>query len=139
MENISTDFQEVIYENVRKNNIHFTTNIYIYIYIYIYMGHRHFKVLWSFIFHILLRFVLSLKSSNYAFIPPYMHKTLPTLGNEKEQLNFTKNHRVSWFSCKWLKISKCFISLAWLGKCSNCCNRRWVRFNVSVFLQNLYL
>ena len=26
-----------------------------------------------------------LKNSHYAYIPPYMHKTLPTLGNEKEQ------------------------------------------------------
>ena len=24
-------------------------------------------------------------NSHYAYIPPYMHKTLPTLGNEKEQ------------------------------------------------------
>ena len=31
-------------------------------------------------------FVLSLKNSHYAYIPPYMHKTLPTLGNVKEQL-----------------------------------------------------
>ena len=30
-------------------------------------------------------FVLSLKNSHYAYIPPDMHKTLPTLGNEKEQ------------------------------------------------------
>ena len=28
---------------------------------------------------------LSLKNSHYAYIPPYMHKTLPTLGNEREQ------------------------------------------------------
>ena len=26
-----------------------------------------------------------LKNSCYAFIPPHMHKTLPTLENEKEQ------------------------------------------------------
>ena len=25
------------------------------------------------------------KNSNYAHIPPYMHETLPALGNEKEQ------------------------------------------------------
>ena len=28
---------------------------------------------------------MSLKNSNYAYIPPCMHKTLPTLGNMKEQ------------------------------------------------------
>ena len=49
------------------------------------MGHTHFEVLWSFILYILQRFVLSLIQSDYAYIPPYMHKTLPTLGNEKEQ------------------------------------------------------
>ena len=26
-----------------------------------------------------------LKNSDYAYIPPYKHKTLPTLGNKKEQ------------------------------------------------------
>ena len=31
------------------------------------------------------RKVLSLKNSRYAYIPPYMYKTLPTLRNEKEQ------------------------------------------------------
>ena len=35
--------------------------------------------------HILkVRFVFK-KNSHYAYIPLYMHKTLPTLGNEKEQ------------------------------------------------------
>ena len=29
-------------------------------------------------------FVLSLKNSYYAYIPPYMNKALPTLGNETE-------------------------------------------------------
>ena len=28
---------------------------------------------------------MSLKNSYYAYIPPYMNKTLPTLKNEKEQ------------------------------------------------------
>ena len=56
--------------------------------IYIYMGHRHFEILWSFILYILERFVLSLKNTHYAYIPPHMHKALTkhkTLGNEKEQ------------------------------------------------------
>ena len=87
-----------------QKNIHFTTNISIYtgdrhfkvlwsfiLYIHfttnisIYTGHWHFDVSWSFILYILSRFVLSLKSSHYGYIPPYKHKTLPTLGNEEEQ------------------------------------------------------
>ena len=63
----------------QKKPTHFTT------YISICTGHRHFNVLWSFILYILQRFVLSLKNSHYAYIPLYMHKTLPTLGNGKEQ------------------------------------------------------
>ena len=62
-----------------KKNIHFTTNV------SIYTCHRHFEVLWSFILYILWRFLLSLRNSPYAYIPLYMHKTLPTLGIEKEQ------------------------------------------------------
>ena len=31
-------------------------------------------------------FIASLKTNHYAYILPYMHKTLPTLENEKEQL-----------------------------------------------------
>ena len=61
-----------------------------------YTGHRYFEDLWSFILYIFVKvcfvfkkqsltFVLSLKNSHYAYIPLYMHKTLPTLGNEKEQ------------------------------------------------------
>ena len=37
------------------------------------------------LFCTLSRFVLSLKNSYYAYIPPYMNKRLSTLGNEKEQ------------------------------------------------------
>ena len=86
-----------------KKSIHFTTDI------SIYMSHKHFEVLWSFILHILQRSVLSLKNSHYAYIPPYMHKTLLTLGNEKEQwqIKFYKNCWARWFSCRWLKISEC--------------------------------
>ena len=43
------------------------------------------EVLWSFILYTSSRFVLSLKNSRYAYIPPYIYKTLPTLRNEKEQ------------------------------------------------------
>ena len=35
--------------------------------------------------HIVVKVFLSLKNSHYAFIPLYMHKMLPALGNEKEQ------------------------------------------------------
>ena len=34
------------------------------------------------------------------------------------KLNFTKNRWASWFSCGWLKISKCSISLVQLEECS---------------------
>ena len=43
------------------------------------------KLYKDFLSYILLRSVLSLKNSHYAYIPPFMHKTLPTLGNVKEQ------------------------------------------------------
>ena len=87
---------------------HFTTNR------SIYTSHRHFDVLWSFILYILQRFVLFLKHSHYAYTPPYIHKTLPTLGNEKEQkqtefykkssgnlifLQATKNLKIIYFTC----------------------------------------
>ena len=39
----------------------------------------------KFYFVHIARFVLSSKNSHYAYIPPYMEKTVPTLGNEKEQ------------------------------------------------------
>ena len=74
------DFQEVIYENIEIKKKHSFHNRHIYKY-----GQRHFEVFWSFILHIFSRFVLSLKNSYYAHIPPYMNKTLLPLGNEKEQ------------------------------------------------------
>ena len=75
------DFQKVIYENVeKKNNFHFITNISIYTITDI-------LKIYEVILYILQRFVLSLKNSDYAYayISPYMNKTLSTLGNEKEQ------------------------------------------------------
>ena len=66
------------------------------------------------LFCTLKRFVLSLKNSHYAYIPPYMHKTLSTLGNEKEQKQIkfygkssveliffcvTKNLKIIYFTC----------------------------------------
>ena len=63
--------------------------------------------------YILQRFVLSLKNSHYDYIPLYKHKTLPTLGNEKEQqqtkfykklsgeliFSQTKNLKIFHFNC----------------------------------------
>ena len=73
------DFRKVIYENVeiKKKLSFYNKHIYIY-------DHGHFEVLWSLVLYILWRFVLPLKNSYYNYIP-YMNKTLPTLGNEKEQ------------------------------------------------------
>ena len=33
----------------------------------------------------MLRFAFSLKDSYYAYLPPHLNKTLPTLGNEKKK------------------------------------------------------
>ena len=61
------------------------------------------------------------KNSNYAYIPPYMHKTLPTLGNEKEQWEMkffeklfseliffwaTKNLKMFYFICLTRQVLK---------------------------------
>ena len=56
------NFWKVIYENVQKNPFISQQTL-----------------------HILQRFVLSLKNSHFAYIPPYMPKSLPTLENEKGQ------------------------------------------------------
>ena len=64
----------------RRKRKHLFDNKYIHMY-----SHRHFEVLWIFILYVLSRFVLSLKDSYYAYIPPYMNNTFPILGNEKEQ------------------------------------------------------
>ena len=92
----------MIYENLEKKFFH---NKQIYIY-----GSQKF---WSFILYIFQRFVLSLKHSHYVYIPPYMQKTLPILGNEKEQKQIefyeksldelifsqaTKNLKITYFS-----------------------------------------
>ena len=59
-----------------RKKINLTTNI------SMYMGHRHF-VKFCFVHIVKISFVF--KNSHYAYIPPYMHKILPTLGNEKEK------------------------------------------------------
>ena len=61
--------------------------------------------------------------------PMYMHKTLPALGNEKEQQQIEFYEK--WLLCGWLKSSKCFISLAWLVECP--------KSKVTPLLYTLYL
>ena len=65
-------------------------------------------------------FVLSSKNSRYAYIPPYMHKTLPTLRNEKEQwqIKFYEKSSGELIFSLATKISECSILLARLGECS---------------------
>ena len=62
----------------------------------------------NFFLYILQRFVLSLKHNHYAYIPPYMHKTLPTLGKEKKQkqIEFYEKLSGDLISCGRHKISK---------------------------------
>ena len=67
------DFRKVIYESVGKKTFISQKHIYIY-------GSQKFYLV------------------HYAYIPPYMHKTLPTLEmrkNNNSKLNFTKNLRAS--------------------------------------------
>ena len=58
-------------ETLKKNQNNFTTNISL---------HMAFM---KFYFVHIVKFALSLKTSHYAYISPYMHKTLLTLGDEK--------------------------------------------------------
>ena len=103
------DFRKVIYENVEKKP-------FISQHTYLYVRVTDIPKFYEVLFCTFCTGLSSLKNSHYAYIPPYMHKILPTLGNEKEQhkLNFTKNSQTSWFSR--LTLSKCSISLARLGK-----------------------
>ena len=72
------DFWKVIYKNVGKKKLSFY-NKHIYI-----IGVTDILKLYEVLFCTYCT-VLSLKNSRYAYIPPYMYKTLPTLRNEKEQ------------------------------------------------------
>ena len=94
------DFYVKRFMKTPKKNIHFTINI------SIYMTHRHFKVLWRFILHILWRFIFSLENSCYAYMTLQMHKILKTLGNEKEQkqIKFYKKCWASWFSSRFSEL-----------------------------------
>ena len=68
------------------------------------------------------------KNSYYAYIPPYMNKTLPTLGNEKEQqetkfyekllgqlifLRVTKNLKVLFHLPNWASAQKVSLHHCW--------------------------
>ena len=88
---------------LRKKPIHFTTDISVNIY-----GLQIFSSFMQFYFVHIVKVCFVFKNSRYAYIPPYMHKTLPTLGNEKEQsqIKFYKNPRANWFSRGRLKISE---------------------------------
>ena len=79
------DFWKTIYENFEKKTLH---NKHIYIY-----GSHTFCSFVRFCFLHMVKVHFVFKNSHYAYIPPYMHKTLPTLGNEKEQyqIKFYKN------------------------------------------------
>ena len=72
------DFSKVIYKNIEKKIISQQT----YLYIQITDISKFYELL--FCTHCKRLFCLK-KNSHYAYTPPYMHKTLPTLGNEKEQ------------------------------------------------------
>ena len=105
-------FRKVIYENVKKT--HSFQSKYIYMY-----GSQTFWSFMKFYFAHFVKVCFVFKNSHYAYIPLCLHKTLPTLENEKKdnsKLNFRKNGRASWFSCGRLKILKWSISLARLGE-----------------------
>ena len=52
---------------------------------YLYIHSQTFLSFVKFHFVRIVKVCLVFKNSHYAYIPPYMHKTLPTLGNVKEQ------------------------------------------------------
>ena len=70
------NFRKVIYENVEKKPIHFTANIYIY-------GLQTFWSFMKFYFVHIVKVCFVFQNSHYAYIPPYMHKTFPTLEMRK--------------------------------------------------------
>ena len=80
------------------------------------------QTFWSFMkfyFVHIIHYVHILKNSYYAYILPYMHESLLTLGNEKEQQQIKFYEKLlRWFSYGLIKVSKCSISLARLGECS---------------------
>ena len=90
--NTSMDFWKLIYENFEKKPI---SNI------STYAGHRHFEVLWSFIFYILWRFVFCLWKTviMLTFLCICIkHSQHYEMRKNDSKLNCMKNHRVYWFS-----------------------------------------
>ena len=71
------DFLKLIYENVEKKKT-FISQVYLYLRVTDILKFSE-VLFWTYWFD------LSLRNSHYAYLTPYMHKTLPTLGNEKEQ------------------------------------------------------
>ena len=71
------DFRKVIYENVKKKKISFH-NKHIYIY-----GSQTFYL--KFYFACIVKVCFVLRKQSLCLLPLYMDKTIPTLGNEKEQ------------------------------------------------------
>ena len=84
----------MIYENIEKKHIHFTTQTSICMGVWVTDILKFYEVVF---YTYCTGYVLSLKNSHYPYIPPYMHKTFPAIGNEKEQqqilqyINFTVN------------------------------------------------
>ena len=78
--NTSMDFQKLNYENAKKNTF-ISQQTYLSIQVTDIL--KFYEVLLCTYCKGL--FFLSLKNSHYAYIPLYKHKTLPTLGNGKEQ------------------------------------------------------
>ena len=73
MENTSNDFQKMIYENVEKKTFLLQQT-------YLYIQATDILKFYEVLFCTYCKgFFLSLKNSHYAYIPPYMHKTLTTL------------------------------------------------------------
>ena len=78
---------------------------------------------WSFMkfyFVHIVKVCFVLKNSHHIYTPLYMHKIIPNQEMRKNysKSDFTKICQMSWFSCGWLQISKCSISLAQLSNCS---------------------
>ena len=87
------DFQKVIYENVEKNPF-ISRQIY---------RSETFLSFMKFYFVHIVHYVRILKNSYYAYIPPYMHKSLLTLGDKKEQqqIEFMKNCQDDFLTGDW--------------------------------------
>ena len=77
------DFRKVIYENAQKKKSFHNKHIYT-------CGSQTFRSFMKFYFGHIVKICFVFKNIHYIHITLYMHRTLPTLGNEKEQqqINF---------------------------------------------------